>query len=131
MIEKSRSRTHHFVYLSTNLGPGLLTKDWKSGKIVKVSSRSFLGRMTKGMRLSVSSRSRSTSDYQKVSVSYSSICSFSKNSRSRSCHKILVSSLPGVLPVQGPHTGLFKGLSRGEGWVGADKEPSLDECHTA
>ena len=76
IIDKSRSRTRSLVYLSRSLGPGLVTKYWKSEKFVKVSSCSRLGLETEGTRLSVSSRSRLTFDFQKVSVSDSSICYF-------------------------------------------------------
>ena len=48
--------------------PGLVTKYWKYEKFVKVSSCSRLGLQTEGMRHSVSSRSRSTFDFQKISV---------------------------------------------------------------
>ena len=59
----------------------------------KVSSCSRLSLETQGTRLFVSSRSCSTLDFQKVSVSDSSICQLFKKSRSRSHHKILVSQI--------------------------------------
>jgi hypothetical protein len=91
------------VCLSFNKSwPDLVTKYWKSGKIVKVSSHSCLSLETKGTRLSVLSRSRPTFDYQKVSVLDSSICWFPNKSHSRSRLKILVSSLPpSSQPVKG------------------------------
>ena len=90
-IDKSRSQTRPFAFLSRSLGPGFVLNYWKLEKFVKVSSCSHLGLKIKGTRLSVLSRSRSTVDYPKVSVS--SICSFFKKSCAWSRCKIVVSSL--------------------------------------
>jgi hypothetical protein len=50
IIDKSRSRTRLFVYLSRSLGHGLIGKYWKSVNLLG----SRLGRETKGTKLSVS-----------------------------------------------------------------------------
>ena len=96
IINKSRSRTRLFFNSSISFCLCLVIDSCKSGKFVKVLSRSRLGLETKGTRLSVSSRSRFNFDYKKVSVSDSSSYYFFKKSRSRSRHKILVSSLSGT-----------------------------------
>ena len=79
---------HQFIQ---KLAPGLIQKYWKSGKLENVSSCSCPGLKTKGMRLSVSSKSHSTFDNHKVSLSDLSICKFFKKSHSR--HKIFVSQI--------------------------------------
>ena len=94
IIDKSRSRTRQFVYLSRSLRPGLVLNYWKSEKFAKVSSGSRLGLKTRDTRLSVSSRSHFNFDCRRVSDS--SISDFFKNVCDRSCRKTLVSYFSGT-----------------------------------